>query len=202
MRLDSLLRDKISIFDEQGNLITENQKASVQNGNTVITQNADFIVDIGYLVKRELPNGHTENYCVLESNFRSGIQGIKSHYQMKVKNVKLITPTPTSVVNNHITITDNARLYQNSTDHSINTNTTYISPQYKELLDAINNQINQLNLQQSERDLIKHSLDKIECELRKTTPNKDVLSTCISFLPTSIATLESVINLGKLLGIS
>ena len=47
MPFSSLLNDKISVYDEKKNLITENQQASVQDGKLIITKNGDFVVDVG-----------------------------------------------------------------------------------------------------------------------------------------------------------
>ena len=120
---------------------------------------------------------------------------------MKVINVKAPVSTNNSVVNN-ITVSDNARFYKDSVDSSSNTYNSYTLNQYKKALEAVNSEVSGLDLHQSEKDLIKHGLERIENELKKPSPSKDVLNTCISFLPTSIATLESVINLGQMLGIS
>lgn len=202
MPFGSLMRDTISVFDEHGNLVAENQAASVQGGKKVFTKNGNFIVDVGYLIERKLPNGHVENYRVVEPNFMAGLQSIPPHYQMTVTNIKAPLPITNSVVNNHITISDQARFYQDSVDNSNNTYNSYTLNQYEKALEAVNNEVSGLDLHQSERDLIKNSLEKIENQLKKPNPNKDILSTCISFLPTSIATLESVVNLGQMLGIS
>ena len=88
-----------------------------------------------------------------------------------------------------------------STDPT-NTYNSYTLTQYEKPLEAVNNEVDGLDFHQSEREIIKNSLEKIETELKKPSPNKEILSTCVSFLPTSIATLESVVNLGQMLGIS
>lgn len=200
MPLSSLMKDKISIFDEQGDLVASDQAASVQGGK-ILTKTADFIVDVDYLIERRLPNGLVEKYRVIEPNFMAGIHSIPAHYQMTVTNTKKTLAKAESVVNN-ITLSDQASYYQNSTDNSNNIYNTNTLHQYEKALEAVNNEISELGLNQSDRDLIKSSLAAIENELKKPVPNKDVLSTCISFLPTSIATLESVLNLGQMLGIS
>jgi len=201
MPFDSLMKDKISVFDEQGNLVAENELASVQNGNRVFTKTANFVVDVDYLIERKLPNGHVENYKVVEPNYIAGISGIPSHYQMTVKNVKAPKPAPSSVVTT-INVSGQARYYKDSVDNSTNTYNTYTLTQYQEALKAVETEISTLDLHQSEIALIKNSLVKIETELNKPSPNKDILSMCMSFLPSSIATLESIINLGTMLGIS
>jgi len=195
-----MMNDRISIYDETGKLVVENELALV-DGDNIITDRGNFIVEVGYSVKRELENGLIENYRVIQANYYSNSTGIiNAHYQMKVTNVKASVPMNNSVVNN-ITVSDNARFYNDSVDNSSNTYNSYTLNQYEKALEAVNSQVSGLDLHQSEKDLIKHGLERIENELKKPSPNKDVLSTCISFLPTSVATLESVINLGQMLGI-
>lgn len=200
MPFSSLMKDKISIFDEQGNLVASDQAASVQSGK-ILTKTADFIVDVDYSIERRLPNGLVEKYRVIEPNYTAGIHSIPDHYQMTVTNTKRPLTKAESVVNN-ITLSDQASYYQDSTDNSNNIYNTNILHQYEKALAAVNNEISELGLNQSDKDLIKSSLAAIENELKKPAPNKDVLSTCISLLPTSIATLESVLNLAQMLGIS
>lgn len=201
MPLSSLMKDKISIFDEQGNIVAEDQAASVQGGKKIFTNTANFPVDIDYLIERRLPNGLVEKYRVIEPNFIAGVHGMPAHYQMTVNNIKKPLAKTGSIVNN-ITLSDQASYYQNSTDNSTNTYNTYTLHQYERALDAVNNEISGLDLNQSDRDLIANSLARIENELKKDVPNEGVLSACISFLPTSIATLESVLNLGQMIGVS
>ena len=105
-----MMNDRISIYDEAGKLVAENELALVDGGKSIITDRGNFIVDIGYLVKRKLPNGLIENYRVIQPNYYSGSTGMfKAHYQMKVTNVKAPVSTNNRVVNN-ITVSDNARL--------------------------------------------------------------------------------------------
>ncbi|MFD1133280.1 hypothetical protein [Psychrobacter sanguinis] len=73
MSFSSLMKDKISVFDAQGNLVASDQAASVQGGKRIITKTADFVVDVGYLVERRLPNGLVENYRVVEPNFMAEV---------------------------------------------------------------------------------------------------------------------------------
>ncbi|MEG1313676.1 MAG: hypothetical protein RSD40_05115 [Bacilli bacterium] len=193
-----MMNDRISIYNEMGELVTENQIALVDGGKSIITDGADFIVDVGYLVKRELPNGLVENYRVIEPNYYGGSTGMfKAHYQMKVVNVKTPLPTNNNVVNN-ITVSDNARFYKDSIDSSTN---TYNSNQYQQALEHVYQQVSELDLHQSEKDLIKNSLNKIEKELKKDKPSKEILMTCFEFLPASVAALNSVIILGQMFGI-
>lgn len=201
MPFNELMRDKISIFDEHGNLVASEQAARVCSGEQILTASGNFVVDIGYLIERKLPNGHVEKYRVIEPNYFADIDDMPAHYQMNVTNVKNNPTNSNSVVNN-ITLSGQSSFYQHSTDNSINTYNTYTLHQYNKALEAIYDDVAKLDLEQSDRDLIKNSLAKIENELKKPQPDKGFLNACISFLPTSIATLESVLNLSNMLGIS
>lgn len=202
MPFSALMKDKISIFDEHDNLVARDQPASVQGGKRVFTKTADYVVDVDYLIERRLPNGLVEKYRVIEPNFMAGLEDIPSHYQMTVTNVKSSSAKTSSVVNNNITLSGQSSYYHNSSNNSTNVYNTYTLHQYEKALEAVNNEISGLDLDQFERNSIKNSLTTIENELKKPVPNEGVLSTCISFLPTSIATLESVLNLGQMLGVS
>ncbi|MDI4481635.1 hypothetical protein E6P72_11200 [Moraxella osloensis] len=203
MPFNALMRDKISVYDEQGNLIIEDQQASVQGGESIITKHADFFVDVGYIIERKLPNGFIERYRVVEPNFMVGLIGdIPAHYQMKVTNVKAPSPTFNNIVTNNITVSDQARFYQDSVDNSTNTYNSYNLSQFKEALKAVEKEVGELDLHQIEKETIRKSLENIEAELKKPIPNKDLLSACVSFLPTAISTSESVLNLAQMLGVS
>ena len=121
MALAELMRDTISVFDKDGNLVKENEKASVQDGNTIITLNGNYPVEIGYFVERKTVGGVTEKYKVLEPNFSPGLRVIKAHYQMRVINVNAIPDPRTSSISNTIHASGNARVYQHSVDNSVNT---------------------------------------------------------------------------------
>lgn len=62
------MNEKISIFDENEKLIAEDVLASVSS-DSILIGSGDFIVDIDYIVKRELPNGHIQQYRVIDPDF-------------------------------------------------------------------------------------------------------------------------------------
>ena len=92
--------------------------------------------------------------------------------------------------------------YQDSVDNSTNTYNSYNLSQFKEALKAVEKEVGELDLHQIEKETIRKSLENIEAELKKPIPNKDLLSACVSFLPTAISTSESVLNLAQMLGVS
>lgn len=199
MGLAGLLKDKISIYDENMNLIKEDEQASVQGGKTIITLSGDYPVQIGYFVERETPNGVVEKYKVLEPNYSQGLRTIRPHYQMRVINVSaILDPRTTSTINN-IHASGNSRIYQNSVDNSTN---TYTSTEYKEALNKVRSDILDLDLDPIESALVTKAITKIAEEVETGNPNKDKLGAYISLFPTAVATLESVLNLASMAGLS
>lgn len=199
MPFAELMTDVISVYDEKGNLVKENIRASVQGGKSVHTLGADFIVDVGYFVERKLPNGLIERYKVLQPNFYNDFHEIKAHYQMKVVNVKAIPdPTKSSTINT-IHASGNARVYQHSTDNSTN---SYSSYEYKEAIGKIKSDILDLDLDPVDQALTTKAVSKLAEEVESGTPNKDKISAYISLLPAAVSGLESVIKLATMVGLN
>ena len=196
------MNEKISIFDENEKLIAEDGLASVSS-DSILLGSGDFIVDIDYIVKRELPNGHIQQYRVIDPDFFAGMDGMPAHYSMKVENMKKPRSSiaSTSVVNN-IHVSDSARFYQDSVDNSNNTYNSYSLSQYQEALKNIKSEVSTQDLPHLEVESIEKTLLRIENELRKDKPNKDVLTTCVELLPTSVALLQSVVALGQMIGVA
>lgn len=198
MPFAELLTDIISVYDENGELIKDNIKASVQRGKSIYTQSADFKVDVDYLVERILPNGIVEKYRVLEPNYYGNFHGIKAHYQMKVINVKSTSNSNSSTVNT-IHASGNARIYQNSADHSVN---TYTNSQYQEALNKVKSDILDLDLSDTDEILVAKALAKINEEVISGNPSKDKVSVYMEFLPVAVTALDSVIKLGTMFGLN
>lgn len=193
-----LSKDVISVYDENGTLIKDNIKASVQDGKLIITESADFKVDIGYFVERILTNGFVEKYKVLEPNYCDSSYVIKAHYQMKVINVKSTSNSNSPTVNT-IHASGNARIYQNSADHSVN---TYTNSQYQEALNKVKSDILDLDLSDTDEALVAKALAKINQEVASGNPSKDKVSVYMEFLPAAVTALDSVIKLGTMFGLN
>ena len=198
MALAELMRDTISIFDKSGILVKENEKASVQGGNRIITLNGNYPVEIGYFVERKTPSGVTEKYKVLEPNFSPGLQIIKAHYQMKVINVNAIPDPRTASVSNTIHASGNARIYQHSTDNSVN---TYTSNDFKQALNQVKSDILDLDVDNIDQALTTKAITKITEEVDTGNPNKDKICAYISLLPTAVTALDSVVKLASMAGL-
>ena len=196
---DELMTDVVSVYDEDGNLVKEGVKASVQSGKSVHTNDTSFAVDIGYFVERKTKTGITERYKVLEPNYFDGMDEIPAHYQMKVVNVKAMPDPRYGSTVNQINASGYARVYQHSTDNSFN---IYSTNDLKEALNRVKSDILDLDLDSSDQALTSKALSKITEEVEKEDVNKDKLSAYISMLPTAVATLESVLNLASMVGLN
>lgn len=199
MPFDDLMTDIVSVYDEEGNLVKEKIKASVQGGKAVHTLNADFKVDIGYFVERKLPSGITEKYKVLEPNYYGNFHGIPAHYQMKVVNVKAIPDPANSSTVNTIHASGNARIYQNSTDNSTNSYTSY---EYKEAIGKIKSDIMDLDLDPVDQALTTKAVNKLAEEVESGSLNKDKMSAYISLFPAAVSGLDSVVKLASMVGLN
>ncbi len=198
MALADLMRDNISVFDKDGNLVKENEKASVEGGNTIITLSGNYPVEIGYFVERKTAGGVTEKYKVLEPNFSPGLRVIKAHYQMRVINVNAIPNPRTASTSNIIHASGNARVYQHSVDNSTNNYSVY---EFKEALNSVKTELLDLELDPLDQALTTKAITKITEEVDTGNPNKDKINAYISLLPTAVTALDSVIKLGSMVGL-
>ncbi|MBJ6351085.1 MULTISPECIES: hypothetical protein [unclassified Acinetobacter] len=194
MGFGSLMRDTINVYDLDGNLVAEKEKASVQQGKKIITFRATYPVQIGFIVERIIPNGLVERYKVIEPNYCQGLTAIAPHYQMDVVNVNAEpNPRAASTVNT-ISVSGNARYYQNSTDNSVNT-INYTTNDYRQVLNQIKSDLLDLGLDDSDLNMSNKVLGKIEEEVQSGNPNKGRINTFIELLPAGVTVLESVTKL-------
>lgn len=194
MPFGSLMRDTINVYDKEGNLVAEKEKASVQNGKSIITFKADYPVEIGYFVERHIPNGVVERYRVIEPNYSGGLATIPPHYQMQVVNVNAVPKHSSASTVNTISVSGNARYYQNSTDNSVNT-INYTTNDYRQVLNQIKSDLLDLNLDDTDLHVSNKVIGKIEEEVQSGNPNKSRINTFIELLPAGVSVLESVTKL-------
>jgi len=194
MGFGSLMRDTINVYDLDGNLVAEKEKASVQQGKKIITFRATYPVQIGFIVERIIPNGLVEQYKVIEPNYCQGLTAIAPHYQMDVVNVNAVPDPRTTSTVNTISVSGNGRVYQNSTDNSVNT-INYTTNDYRQVLNQIKSDLRDLNLDETDLHLSNSVLNKIEAEVESGNPSKSRVSTFIELLPAGVTVLESVTKL-------
>lgn len=199
MRFLGLLKDVICVYDENGELVADDIRASVSNGKKIITATSDFKLDIGYFIERKLPTGIIEKYKVLDPGYFPKHSTIESHYQMSVINMKSIPePINPSTVNT-IHASGNARIYQHSTDNSTN---SYSSYEYKEAIGKIKSDIMDLDLDPVDQALTTKAVSKLAEEVESGSLNKDKMSAYISLFPAAVSGLDSVIKLASMVGLN
>ena len=115
--MEHLLRDKVTLVKKNGQM-HEDIKANVQP-NKVFISDETMPIEEGDRIQRKLPNGLIESYIVLDRGFYSGIGGIKSHYQCKVRKETVIPSIPPNKVIYNVS-GENPRININSIDHSTN----------------------------------------------------------------------------------
>ncbi|MBQ4755265.1 nucleotide-binding containing TIR-like domain protein, partial [Escherichia coli] len=82
MPLAQLKRDTLSLVKLNGDR-TDGIKGSVQK-NKIFISRSDIAIEKGDLLIRSMPHGGTEEYIVIEPNFRMGVGGIPATYQAEV----------------------------------------------------------------------------------------------------------------------
>lgn len=83
MPLAQLMRDTLSLVKRNG-VRTDGIKGSVQK-NKIFINRSDIAIEKGDLLIRSMPHGGTEEYIVIEPNFRMGVGGIPATYQTEVR---------------------------------------------------------------------------------------------------------------------
>ena len=191
MSFDDLLTDTVSLLKQNGEVV-EGIKASVQKGKIFI-QRSDLLIEQGDLLQRLMSNGAEETYRVIDPGFHEKFHSIPAGYQMDVH--KLGLPEAKSAVQNityNISGTNN-RINQNSTDNSINI--ANINPDVQDHINALRDEIKNLNLPEEEANASYEVIDAVESQFKSDKPSKTVVKTLLSALPSaaSIASIGSFI---------
>jgi predicted nucleotide-binding protein len=82
MPLAQMMRDTLSLVKRNG-VRTDGIKGSVQK-NKIFIHRSDIAIEKGDLLIRSMPHGGTEEYIVIEPNFRMGVGSIPAGYQAEV----------------------------------------------------------------------------------------------------------------------
>lgn len=191
MSFDHLMTDTVSLLKQSGKTV-EGIKASIQKGKIFIPR-SDLLIEHGDLIQRFMSNGAEETYRVIDPGFQEEFHSIPAGYDMDVH--KLGTPEAKSAVQNityNISGTNN-RINQNSMDNSINI--ANINPDVQEHINALRNEIKNLNLSEEEACASYEVIDAVESQFKSDNPSKTVVKTLISALPSaaSIASIGSFI---------
>ena len=132
-----LLRDRITIIGKDGNRY-ENLPAVV-DVKKIITQEVNVPIERGDSIERELPNGRTERFTVINAHYRTGHPGLipdfyEITYEREGARPHQSKPQPITV---HISDSPQSHVNIDSEDHSINIsygNAGYLFDEIRDLL--------------------------------------------------------------------
>jgi hypothetical protein len=136
--------------------------------NTVITFDSKLPIREGDVVERDLPNGETEQFEIVDAGFQSGYGGIQAHYQMKVRKVtgridlRASAAPVTNIYNVH---GPNARINNQSIDQSHN----LVGVGEDELFQKLKDVIQSAGVETSQRDLLLKSVDEMHASAGQST---------------------------------
>lgn len=181
----SLCTDTVSVFKSNGEKF-DNIPANVQS-DLIFIPGIKPLIDSGDLIHRKMSNGGEETYEVIDPGFHEEFYGISAGYQMNVK--KLGIPEAQQAIQN-VTYNingNNARINQNSTDHS--TNIVNANPNAVELLAALRSELENLNISEDEKQSAVELLDVVDAQMQSEKPSRTVISAMFDALP-QVATIS------------
>lgn len=193
MPLNTVCKNIITLVQKDGNQIND-IKASVQKGLIVIPRN-DIVIEAGDFIHQELSTGAKVTYEVIDPNFIEKVDNIiPAHYQIEVK--KLGIPEAKKAIDS-ITYNisgNNNRVNQNSTDNSVNI--VKINTEINNHINNLKSEINSLDISQEKKTKHIEVVSEVEKQLATENPNKTVIKSLLSTLPTvaNVATIVSLIT--------
>ena len=173
-----LHRDTVSILKLNGEK-HEGIKARVKRKKTFI-KGSDLLIETGDLIQRNMSNGATETYEVIEPGFHEGGNLIPAGYQIVHKNLGL--PEAEKAIKN-ITYNLNghgSRVNNNSVDNS--TNTFNINSDVLEHIEMLRSEISRIVDVDQQQDAFE-IVDAIEQQFKSEKPRKVIVKTLVSALP-------------------
>lgn len=173
MSLQSMMRDSVTLVKKDGTIFREGIKAQVGSGK-IITFEADLPLEPGDHFLRTLPSNLVEDYEVIDPNFISGIGGIPSSFQAKVRRTQQ-APAPSQQVVQSITTHfhgANSRLTI-GTDNSTNTVTEIEPLAVASFLEQL--KPNLAALPEPQRSQIAGPLQVLEAEIVSGAPDQSKL---------------------------
>lgn len=169
MPFTDLMRDTLNVLDENGVVLKENVKASVQK-NKIMTTDTSFPLKPNYHFLRTLDNGMVEDFIVVDPGFHKGMAVIPDTYQASVRRSDIPLADKSTIIQN-ISGSHN-RVYASSTDNSVNIGSIDILAA-ADLIDQIKKNMSSLpgNLQ----DLLLEDMSRVEKEVLSQSPNQSVI---------------------------
>ncbi len=169
MPFTDLMRDTLNVLDENGAVLKENVKASVQK-NKIITTDTSFPLKPNYHFLRTLGNGMVEDFVVIDPGFRKGMAVIPDTYQASVRRSDIPLADKSTIIQN-ISGSHN-RVYASSTDNSVNIGSIDILATAG-VVDQIRPYVEKLPVD-IQGEMVDH-LNTVEKELRSPVGNHSVI---------------------------
>ena len=110
--------EKVKIIKPDQSVI-ENVDALVQR-EKIFVDDGTLNIEEGDIIERTLPSGSKEKYLVEDRGFFREMNGIASHYQIKVKKQNPYSKSNSGRIVNNYNITNAEKVNINSTDNSVN----------------------------------------------------------------------------------
>jgi len=134
---EQFLTDKINVINLDGDVYAKDIKAQV-NENTVNLMNSNLPIKEGEIIERMLPSGILERYKVLKTIYRAAFLTIPESIECQVEKEMSIKKEVTNSVTYNLS-GHNHRIYNNSTDNSVNNITLNEANVFSELRKAVEN---------------------------------------------------------------
>lgn len=174
----NLMRDKITLVREDGEVVREGIPASVQRGK-IITKATDLHFQNGDHLLRTLPNNMVEEYQVLDTHFAN--HPTLGHWSLEVRRTDQPPAAPNTIIA-HIQ-GNNSRVLINSTDYSTNSIGALDNAQLQQLVLQVRANIG--NLPQDIQATVASALSVIEEERNKPTPDASRLHHALNSMKTA-----------------
>mgnify|MGYP000217202931 CR=1 FL=1 len=170
------LKDSIDIIKNNGKLYSNIKSFFTPN---VIICLGNIPIEVGDIIQRKLPTGIEEKYRVKNPCFHSSCKGYPDHYQIRYERIE---DYEESKPQQNITIHgDNAKIYNNSIDKSININTN--ASDMENLFKSLRKELDNSNLNNKEKLEYFDIIESIEEGHKSKTMKKTAVATLLKALP-------------------
>lgn len=111
-------KSQLRIISNSGDY--EEEVSGIVSNNEIIIDNISVKVEIGYEIRRMLPNGKEETFRIEDYNYNEKFHGIPAHFQIKTSKIGSFPPKTGGVYNLNVS-GGHARINISSVDQSTNT---------------------------------------------------------------------------------